>query len=188
MCDVVTAITAAVSLYQGYQQNRQAKAQAKYQEHTGRYNARQQENQAIKTRNKGVEEENRQRAATAELLSRQRAQFGAAGVQLDSGSALQLQEDTSRLGELDALRIRGNYADEASSMDEQSRNTLWEGKAQASMTRAEGKAALTGGVLSAGGAVAKKWYSSKSALTQKASTNSGGNFHSNAYQRSLRVA
>lgn len=177
MCEPTTIMAiagAAMSLYQGQQANSAAKKQAAYQRDVGKVNARNQENQAIKTRNKGVEEENRQRAATAQLLGKQRAQLGANGVLLGTGSALQLQEDTTSLGEADALRVRGNYADQAEAIDQGAQNTIFESEAAASNTEAKGQAAFTSGLI--GGAtammpVAGKWYSSKSAATTFAKNN-----------------
>ena len=166
MCDPATAAYVAVALFGGYQQNRQAKAQAKNAEDTAAHNARVQENEAIKTRNVGVEEENRQRRITAELLGRQRAQLGARNVSLDTGSALQLQEDTVQLGEADALRVRSNFSDRANSLQQGANITRIEGDNRSGELRAGGKAALTGGVLSAaasGAPVASKWYKANSA-------------------------
>ena len=69
--------------------------QGKFQKGTARYNARVAENKAQETRAAGTEAENAHRQKVAMLLSKQRAQLGAAGVDLGSGSPLQLQEDTT---------------------------------------------------------------------------------------------
>lgn len=182
MCDLVTAFTAAMALYQGSQQRQQARRQAEYQERVAEVNARNQENEATKIRNQGVEEENRQRRMTAELLGRQRAQLGASGVVMDSGSALQLQDDTVSLGEEDALRIRGNYADQAESLETGAGYTRYEGQLQASETRNAGDAAFTAGLIGAASTalpVASKWYDSRSAAMTAAKTPSAnfGNFN-----------
>lgn len=47
------------------------------------------------------------------LIGSQRASYGAQGVEVSSGSALAVQEDTAKQGELDALQIRTNAAQEA---------------------------------------------------------------------------
>jgi hypothetical protein len=133
MCEPVSialAVGAVSTIASGYQ----AKQKGKQQEAVSKFNARQLENQAIKTRNKGVDEENRQRQKTAELLSRQRARFGASNVALDSGSPLAIQEDTETIGEIDALRIRSNFLDEAQVIDD-----------KADITEAQGKAAAKAG-------------------------------------------
>lgn len=108
-------IMAAAAAFQGYSQYQQGK----FEEGVSKYNARQAENEAARVRNKGVEEENKRRRMTAELIGSQRASAGAFGVDVDSGSVLQLQEDTSLLGEVDALRIRSNFEDQAKGLDDQ---------------------------------------------------------------------
>lgn len=67
-------------------------------------------NQAIKSG--GVAERNFRRDGGL-VIGQQRAAFGAAGVALDTGSAVEVQETTQRVIELDALQIRNNAAREA---------------------------------------------------------------------------
>lgn len=170
MCDPVTIGTvaavasASATVYGGYQ----AKQQGDAANETAKYNARLSENEAIKTRNKGAEEENQQRRRTAELISSQRASLGASGVEVGSGSALQLQTDAATLGEADALRIRSNFGDAAQGLDDQAELTRIEGK----NAKSAGKNAFTGSILSAAGtfagstggqSVASKWFGPSSA-------------------------
>ena len=160
MCEPVTiaiAIAAAGTVMQGYA----AKQQGEFENDVSKYNERQLQNEATRTRNKGTEEEIIQRDKTAQLTSLQRAQLGASGVGVDSGSALTLQQDAELIGEADALRIRSNFSDAAQSLDD-----------QADITRSQGKAALQGGqkafagsLLSAGGSVAGQWYTPASAAS-----------------------
>jgi len=166
MCEPATIGLMALTAFSGYQQRAQAREQASYERNAAEINAVNLENQATKVRNKGVEEENMKRREIAQLLGRQRAQLGASGVVTDSGSALQLQEDTAMLGEEDALRIRSNYDDEASSLEQSATNTRYDGDFKASQTKAAGNAAFTSSLLGAaskGLPVASKWYSSTSA-------------------------
>lgn len=174
MCEPTTIAiiaSAAATAAQGFQ----AKQKGKFQNQVAKFNARQSENEAERTRTVGVEEENKARRATAELISRQRAQLGAAGVVVGAGSALQLQEDAATLGEVDALRIRSNFEQRAEALE-----------LGAELTRAQGKQAERAGrrqfgisLLAAGGAVlgsgvADKWFSPASAAKQPiASTVSG---------------
>ena len=124
---VTTMVATAAQGYSGYQQG-------KFQEGVENYNAVLNENEATRIRNIGLEEENKQRRETAELVSRQRAVLASRGVNLDSGSALQLQTDAKTLGEIDALRIRDNFTVQA------------EAKEQAAMLhRLQGKAAKAAG-------------------------------------------
>ena len=92
---------------------------AMYEAGVSNYNARVAENDAEEVRRVGVEKENDQRRRTAALVSKQRAQAGASNVDINSGSALQLQEDSITLGEADALRIRGNFDRQAERFESQ---------------------------------------------------------------------
>jgi len=115
MCNpaiIVMAVQGVVMLMQGMSNAASKKQQAA----TNRYNARILENDAERIRATATEEENIQRLKTAQLLGTQRAQLGAAGVQLGTGSALQLQEDTVSLGEADALRIRTRGTEEVEAL------------------------------------------------------------------------
>lgn len=174
MCEPAT-IAATVSVVSTVAQGFQAKQQGEFQEGVSRYNARQLENEAVQTRNIGVEEENRQREQTAQLLSRQRAQIAASGVEIGAGSALQIQEDTQTIGEIDALRIRSNFERQAGSLEEQAELELVQGESAAEA----GRSAFTGSLLSVGvgagasalsGGVASKWFTPSSSASQVATT------------------
>lgn len=139
--------------------------QGEYTNDVAKYNARQMENEATRTRNKGLESEQIQREKTAQLKSRQRAQLGASGVDLEAGSALALQEDTDTLGEADALRIRTAYQDKAQVLDDQSTLTLAQGEAAEDAGNMGAFTSLLGG----GAQVAGKWYQPGSSAGQGAS-------------------
>lgn len=141
MCDPVT-IGATLAVGGGalgavgaYQQGNADLAVAKY-------NARQQENQAIRVRNKGVDDENIMRTKTAEKVARQRTQFAAGSVDVNVGSALTVQEDTLDVGNADALRIRSNAQDQAQALDDQSRLTLMTGRQALRSSRLRAGASL----------------------------------------------
>jgi hypothetical protein len=144
----------------------QAKASsdmADFEEGKAEYNARVAENVAQKTISAGVEKENIQRQKTAQLLSKQRAQLGAAGVDIGSGTAFQLQEDTAMLGEADALRIRTGALEEASALMTKSELIKSEGE----YAQIAGRSKVTGSILSggakiAGTGVADKWFTPSS--------------------------
>lgn len=166
MCDPVTATLAIGMVMQGVA----SYEQGQYQKGVARYNARNAENEATRTRNKGTQEEMKQRRQTAELISKQRAQLGANNIALDSGSALQLQTDAALLGEVDALRIRQNHADAGRSLDNRALLTSSAGD----MAAQAGRNALTASVVQAGGtalagvpsgedtAVSSQWYNTTS--------------------------
>jgi len=171
MCEPTTIMAAVAVVSAAFTANQQVK-QGKFQKATADYNARVAENEAEETRNAGVERENIQRRKTAELLSKQRAQLGAGNIDLTSGSALQLQEETVALGEADALRIRSNFANQASSLDTGAALTTSQGE----FAESAGKSAATGTLLQAtstvlGTGVADKWFTpSSAAVTNQASS------------------
>jgi len=98
MCTPMAAV-AGLQVFSQFQQTRAAAA-------TARYNARVAENDAQRARAAGAAKEMDIREQTSQLISRQRAQLGAAGVEIDAGSAAGLQASTELRGEVDALRVR----------------------------------------------------------------------------------
>jgi len=170
MCNPVAIAYVAVTIASAAASAKQQRAQGKFQSGTAKFNARQAENQATQTRNKSVIEENKSRRSTAELVSKQRARLAASNVDVDSGSALQLQEDSALLGEVDALRIRSNLESQAASLDDQAALTLQSGE----FAEQAGKNQATGTLLSAAGTIAgnkqvagavnSKWYAQDSAI------------------------
>lgn len=159
MCDPVTiALVAASSAYAAKAQIEQGK----YMKGVAQYNARVAENRAEEVRQAGTEAENLQRAKTALLLSKQRAQLGAAGVELGSGSALALQESTVTLGEEDALRIRRNVTSQVGALRTGAELTLAQGEAAEAAGRTQAFGTLLSGAASAA-TVSNKWMSPDSA-------------------------
>lgn len=77
------------------------------------YNARIAEAQGDDALLRGTEEEQRFRSTVRGLIGSQRAAFAAQGVDVASGSAVDVQADAAYLGELDALTIRSNAQREA---------------------------------------------------------------------------
>lgn len=165
MCNpalVMVAITAVSAAYSANQQRQQGK----FQKGVADYNARVAENEAEETRRAGTEAENTQRRKTAELLARQRAQLGAANIELSSGSALQLQEETVALGEADALRIRSNFEGQAGALDTGAALTERSGEFAESAGSGKATGTLLQGASSAlGSGVADKWLTPNSAAT-----------------------
>lgn len=158
MCDPVigTALAVGGVLAQGYAANRQARHQASVQ----RFNAEQQRQEAQQVLRRGVEEESAAREQAEQLLGRQRTQLAATGVDIDSGSAAQIQQQAAQLAEIDALRIRSNRRRQAQSIEQQAEL----GQQQARNTERGGRLSLLGSFLGAGGQVAgspisQKWFS-----------------------------
>jgi hypothetical protein len=108
-----SAAAAGASAYGAVQQGKAAEGQANYQAAVGRNNAIIAERQARDAEERGASEELAQRRQTAAGLGKQRAGMAANGVDLSSGSPLDILGDTAAFGELDALTVRSNAAREA---------------------------------------------------------------------------
>lgn len=168
MCNPIAILAVTTAVSTAFTARSQIQ-QGKYKEKIAQYNARVAENQAQEVRRAGTEAENIKRRETAELLSRQQAQLGAAGIELGSGSALQLQESTVTFGEADALRIRSNTAAQISALQTGAELT----RAQGVASKRAGYASATGTLLSGtakflGTGVADKWFTPESAAVVNA--------------------
>lgn len=83
----------------------------------------------------GEDQASRHKAAVRGLIGSQRVAAAASGIAIDSGSALDLQEEAAGLGELDLLTIRQNAKREAWGYKVQASNY----RGQAAMARAGAK-------------------------------------------------
>lgn len=119
--------------------------QGKVDEDVAKFNARQQENQAVRTREAGTDEENALREEAARKVSRQRVQLAAGGVDVNAGSAYDLQESTLLESEADALRIRRNTEAQAQVLEEGARLTLLTGRNARKLSYIKGIAGLASG-------------------------------------------
>ena len=166
MCDPVTITAVASVASTAFLVTSQIR-QGKFKKGVAAYNARVSENEAQETRRAGVEAENIQRRETAELLSKQRAQLGAAGVELTSGSALELQESTVALGEADALRIRSNFEQRIGALGTEAELTRGQGAFAQTAGQTQALGTLLGGTATAlDTGVADKWFKPNSSANQ----------------------
>lgn len=158
MCEPTTIIMVAGLVLGAYAQHENAE----HMKDVARFNAREGENEAVRTRNQGHQEEVTHRQKVEQLRSEQRANFAANNVDLNTGSAADVIGDTELFGEVDSLRIRTNYQEQAAALERGS-----------SLVRSQGDAASRAGKLQAGGTllqgagtVSSKWYNpDSSALT-----------------------
>jgi len=167
MCSPVLAVVVGLQVAGTVATAYQQRQQGKYEKSVADYNARVLENDATRVRNISVERENDLRQRTAQLVSKQRAQAGASGIDVDSGSAFKLQQDAAVLGEADALRLRRNFDDKASSVENQATFTRAAGVA----AEKQGNQRAIGTLLSGAGnigstivgsGVADKWFTADS--------------------------
>lgn len=150
----LTAASAGVSAYNQRVEGRNAQTIAEY-------NAAIARNDAKDTIARGRIEEDTQRRRTAAQIGTQRANFGASGVQLDTGSPSDILVDTAIVGETDALTIRANAQRDARRLEQQANLDQFQGRA----AKQAGNIRATSSILSGAGKVASQWYSFNKAGT-----------------------
>jgi hypothetical protein len=140
MCTMVmAALSAAGSAMQGMAARSAAKAQARVEEQ----NARLAELQGQDAVRRGGREEAKFRREQSMLEGRQRSLLAAGGVDIDSGSAAELQEASRMEGEEDAAVIRLNAQREKWGFDTQALNH----RNAAAAARSAGRNAMTAGIV-----------------------------------------
>ena len=129
---VIALIGIAVSTYAQYEQGQTTEKFAKY-------NAKVAENQAAGERMRAAVAAGQQREAHRRVIANQRAQYGASGVDVASGSPLLVIADSAKQAELDAQIILSGGEARAGGF-----------QAQAALDRFQGRAASTAGYFNAG--------------------------------------
>lgn len=109
----VMIASAVVAAYGAYEEGQAQKGMYQYQAGVARNNSIIASYNAQNATQVGSVLENTKRQQTAQTMATYRAKAGGAGVDLQSGSPLNVQGDIAGLGELDALTIRHNAAREA---------------------------------------------------------------------------
>lgn len=104
----ITAIAGAVSVAGQQQQARAVQKAANYNASIQKNNAVIAEQNVRQQQLMGMKEEEAQRIKIANMIGQQRALFGASGVSLGSGSALDVQAGTAYMGQEDLLTLRMN--------------------------------------------------------------------------------
>ena len=149
MCEVTTAlmgVSMALGAFGQIQQGRAQSAAASYQAAQDQRNAAVAERQAQDAEHRGKIAERNQRSETAQLIAKQRAGLGASGLDMNSGSSLDIQADAAMMGELDALTVRNNFEREAWGYRQQAQNF----QNSAAMASSTAKNAGTAGMIGAG--------------------------------------
>lgn len=152
MCDgglILGLVSTAVGAAGAIQQASAASQAAKYNAKVADMNAQISERRARDAIERGKEAEQQKRYQVAQIAGKQRAAMAANGVDIGFGSPLDTLIDTATLGELDALTIRRNSANEAYDYKVQAAN----GRAEAGLQRANAQNSMTAGYLGAFGTV-----------------------------------
>lgn len=165
---VGTVISTTMGVVSSVQSANSQKAQYNYQAQVAKKNQQIAQNNADQKRQEGIEEARMQRLKSLQAIGAQQTAMAANGIDVTQGTALDVIEDTSAKGELDALTTRYNYESQALAYEQQADNF----ENQSSLDVLAGQNAYKSGMLNAAGAgfkglgdassVASKWYSSNS--------------------------
>jgi len=112
---------------------------------------------------RGRIEEQRQYRKNAQVMGAQRAAMAANGIEVDFGSAADLQRDTKEVGWQDAQTIRENAMREGRGFE----INAWNSEAQASASRSAANAAMVGTVFDVGSTVLSGAQKYRKAQAQK---------------------
>ena len=139
----MAAIPIALSLAGGLMQAKGQTDNANFESGMLKQNAMFKEQTAQETINAGATSADWQRVRTGQMIGTQRSVQAANGIDVNSGSSAQMQDDTAMLGELDALTIQNNAAREAYGYRVQAKQDLL----NANQTVQNGKTAAMGSIL-----------------------------------------
>lgn len=165
---IATAVSTTMGVVSSNQQAKAAKAQSEYQAKVAKRNAEVAQANADMKRQEGIEEARQTRMKNLQRIGAQQTAMAANGIDVSSGTALDVVADTAAQGELDALTNRYNaetqalaYERQANNFTNQSnldlfagQNAYKSGMANAVGTGLKGLAATT--------SVAADWYSPNS--------------------------
>lgn len=171
----VGAVTGAIGSLRGGQANADA---SMYQAAVARNNQLVAERNAQYALEAGRSAESNQRQKTAQMIGAQRAAMAANGIDIGSGSALNLQSDTGAIGELDALTIRNNaarqaYNYEAQAADFSANSSLM--RMKASNDKKAGNIGAFSSLVGGASSVSDKWLRWKTPTTTTSRADSSYN-------------
>ncbi len=129
----LTAVNAATDIYTSYTKSQALKAQGKYTQQMDEANARIADLNATDSINRGNVKADQTFQKGTDIQGSQRAGFAGQGVDVNSGTAADLQDETGKNATLDAMTVRSNAWREA-----------WGFKTNAIDDRAKGRLARLG--------------------------------------------
>lgn len=133
---------------------RETKLESAYKQARGRANARISRQQADDAIVRGQSDVIRSASAAKSLLGAQRAALGAQGVDIDSGSAADVQADTAQQQEVNARLIRNNAVRESWGFEMDAMNSEF----GADLAQRAGRAAVASTLLSSGVSIGSAYY------------------------------
>ncbi len=146
----MAAIPAAISLAGGAMGAQGARQAGAYAAAQSEQNAQYKEAAAVDAEKRGAVQADQYRRQVGQMIGTQRAGFAANGIDVNSGTAAEIQDDTAAIGEFDALTIANNAAREAWGYRVGAQNDL----SNATMARKNAKSSASGSILGGVGGAA----------------------------------
>lgn len=119
---VATIASTVLGTVSSVQQGKSQQAMYNYQAQVANENAKIANKNAATERQTGIEEARLQRIKTMQTIGSQQTAMAANGMDITSGTSLDIIEDTAAMGELDALQIQTNYERKAQAYEQQANN------------------------------------------------------------------
>ena len=147
---VLGGVQAALTYNEASQQAKSMRAQADYMKSMAEVNSMFAQMQADDAISRGDEQARQIGQKAKQTIGAQRAGYAAQGIEVDTGSALEVQQDTAALSKMDELRIRNNAWREAWGYKIDNALATSEGRVRSVGLQAGAKSTLmTGGIQAA---------------------------------------
>lgn len=145
-----TALSAGSSLMGASANASALEAQGDHAKMVGDFNAKLSEMQAQDALERGGKDAEQLQKQASRMIGSQKAALAAQGIEVDSGSAAEIQNDTKEMAARDAVTIRNNAAREAFGFKVQAMNSTMEGNfAQMGARNQASNTLLVGGMSAA---------------------------------------
>lgn len=148
-----TVLAAGVSAYGSIQSSNASSASSQYQAQVSANNAKIADQNAEYAKAAGERQVNQQQFKTAALVGSIKAQQASEGLDVNSGSNLDVQSSAKELGELDAITVRNAAARQAYGYQAQSMSDVAQGQLQEAKASSDSTAGLFGATSSVLGGV-----------------------------------
>ena len=139
-------IPAAIAVVGGVMGAQNAKQQGAFQSAMLDQNAAYKELAAKDTERQGQLDADRHRRSVQQLIGTQRTSAAGNGIDVNSGTAALIQDDTAQFGELDALTIANNAAREAWGLRVGARNDRMNARFATQNARSNATGSILGGI------------------------------------------
>lgn len=152
------ATSALTNVGTAYLQSRAIKREGEYQQQIAEINAKQLDIKAQDALHRGDSEVSYLRRRARRLVGSQRAALAAQGIDIDSGSAEDIQKETTRLGALDEVTAKNNAWKEAWGYRSEASNLRYSGRMARQTARIKARQTLVTGYLNGATDLGKAGY------------------------------